>query len=260
MGNTQILHGINPFDTSDNSLTSPEYSDTFDSDSESPIYTTTSQSSSYENKLVCEYCQEYFFPQFHQEHVRICSCNPVNLRVNNDPSIRRQGAASHSNAPSNPELAKVQCSYCNELCYLKYQTEHERVCLKNPENIKINCRYCSKTLNLILYQSHLECCEENYKDRRRSIEREPRSRNSRLSLANMRKVKTDTAIEIECCKGSKRSVMDKDSELDCPICLDTISSSFDMTVLTCNHKFHRRCLNSWSRRQLRCPICRKEFL
>lgn len=258
MGNVQFLEGINPFENTDNITMSPDGYETAGSDYDFLDNDDMNSIISNNLKIACEYCQEYFFPQFHQQHVRICDCNPDNLRRDRNYLSRREGYSTQAQQSLNPELQKIPCEYCNELCYSKYQKDHQRICAKNPENIKINCRYCSKTLNLILYQSHLECCEESHKDRRRASLRPSRNHN-RPSLADMRKIKTNTDIEMECCKGVKRGGLDKDRQVECPICLENIKSTFDLTVLSCNHKFHRGCLNKWSIRQKKCPMCRKEF-
>jgi len=260
MGNVQFLNDLNPFDTTNTETISPNGSESFDFNTDSPRSSIDSTSSEFQiRKIACEYCQEYFSVPFHAEHVRICSCNPQNLRGNSE--LRAQTNASTTQLKPNLELRKIACEFCNEPCYLKYQQSHQRICPKNPENVKINCRYCRKTLNLVIYQNHLQNCEESHHQRRRSVDPDSRSdRNERHPLSNLRKIKTNTDIQMGCCRGGHRNGIEKGQESDCPICLDPITSTFDMTVLVCNHKFHRHCLNNWSTRQKRCPICRKGFI
>lgn len=45
--------------------------------------------------------------------------------------------------------------------------------------------------------------------------------------------------------------------MDCPICLDVINID-DPKILTCNHRFHKECINQWI--QPTCPICRKQIV
>lgn len=42
----------------------------------------------------------------------------------------------------------------------------------------------------------------------------------------------------------------------CPICFDTIDSSKDFLALSCNHFFHKKCIQTWILRKNECPLCR----
>ena len=42
----------------------------------------------------------------------------------------------------------------------------------------------------------------------------------------------------------------------CTICLDSINRSAQRS-LSCNHKFHRVCINRWLRTRSTCPVCRR---
>ena len=46
------------------------------------------------------------------------------------------------------------------------------------------------------------------------------------------------------------------SENICSICLCELTSSGKLTT-TCNHIFHKECINSWIERNNTCPLCRK---
>lgn len=48
-------------------------------------------------------------------------------------------------------------------------------------------------------------------------------------------------------------------DLECSVCLDTISSA-DIKRTTCNHCFHRKCLDKWLENHETCPYCRKTIL
>ena len=41
---------------------------------------------------------------------------------------------------------------------------------------------------------------------------------------------------------------------DCSICLEEFIS--DITILSCSHRFHKKCINSWIKIKPNCPICR----
>ena len=44
---------------------------------------------------------------------------------------------------------------------------------------------------------------------------------------------------------------------DCPICLEGIRKKDVITKLTCNHIFHRKCIDSWFESgSIACPLCR----
>ena len=51
---------------------------------------------------------------------------------------------------------------------------------------------------------------------------------------------------------------DKDN-LDCFICCKNLDKCFNITVLKCNHFFHKPCLNNWLNiaSEKNCPLCRK---
>lgn len=217
---------------------------------------TTTTTTTRGNKIMCEFCQEYQFPQFHAQHQRFCASNPNNMRILLESQSNCTGSTS-----CQPELEKIACEFCNEPCYVKFHSQHLRVCPKNPENIKINCRYCDRTLSSVLYHSHVDACEELHQYRRRSVE--PRSGRGRGNLESLRKIKTNNEIEkiedYDCSRvkcGQKRS---KKPVSECSICLEEIETRFDMSTLTCSHGFHRKCIDKWARRQRRCPICRKDF-
>jgi len=240
MGNVQVLNNLYFFDT--NTATSPQVgSDIFDNENASSVSCEESSSLPQNNKLICEYCQEYNFATFHEQHVRICPCNPQNIR--RDFVFQSQRNSGDVRPSSNVSLDKVPCRFCNEACNLKYKDNHERICPKNPENIKINCRHCQKTLNLPLYQSHIQSCEENSQQRRRSLE--PTSgarRNLQDGISNLRRSKTNTDLRIEGCHNRMNHGIQKELE-ECSICLEQIKSNFDLTTLRCNHKFHKHWLH-----------------
>lgn len=43
---------------------------------------------------------------------------------------------------------------------------------------------------------------------------------------------------------------------ECAICLTGIEDGETCRVFRCNHIFHKRCIDSWLRKKLNCPICR----
>ena len=48
--------------------------------------------------------------------------------------------------------------------------------------------------------------------------------------------------------------------MECPICLETIDSSFN--ILNCHCKatlFHNNCINDWFKINSSCPICKFKF-
>lgn len=247
MGNVQVLSNFYFPEDSTGSPSNSNAGSIDDLNSFAPV----PESQVHDNKIICEYCQEYCFPQFHQQHTRICPCNPVNIR----PSDR---SSTNSQSNTTSELQKEACRYCHEACFTKYKVNHERICPKNPENIKVSCRSCNKTLNLINYQNHLESCEENSHQRRRSVN--PSERGPRTLHAGLRRSKTNNDITFKSCERQNPVKITKQEDLECPICLEQITSHFDLTSLRCNHKFHRHCIHNWSCVQRRCPICRKDFL
>uniref|UniRef100_A0A6C0AC03 RING-type domain-containing protein n=1 Tax=viral metagenome TaxID=1070528 RepID=A0A6C0AC03_9ZZZZ len=48
--------------------------------------------------------------------------------------------------------------------------------------------------------------------------------------------------------------------MDCIICLDPINSLNNINFVNCNHKnYHTKCLELWSTKNKKCPICRQQF-
>lgn len=56
----------------------------------------------------------------------------------------------------------------------------------------------------------------------------------------------------------------KDDELietDCNICMDHFSfRQYKRTLPKCNHTFHKKCIDSWLKKNSSCPVCRQEYL
>jgi len=249
MGNIQFISGNQVSDNPDKDLFGEVSSSTSKSELDSSFENTSAPNTTFIEKIVCEYCQEFTYPQFFDQHARICPYSPANLRAHLHFGLDR--SKSINNLNHNSELEKKTCEFCHEQCYLKFHDHHKRICSKNPENIKVYCRNCEQTLNLIQYQNHLLSCEATTRNSRaRSLEHASKDRD--VYKLN-RKFKTNNEIQIIKNKNNTRT-------LDCPICLEDIQSHSDMATLPCSHIFHERCLNNWSLRQRKCPICRKEFL
>ena len=46
---------------------------------------------------------------------------------------------------------------------------------------------------------------------------------------------------------------------DCCICLDKFEENHKSIVLECSHRFHRSCISNWLKKELNCPVCRKNI-
>jgi len=260
MGNVQFLHGMYPSDDLVNFIMSSETSFEEDSGGTTNTKDKCTSISARNNKVACEYCQEFNVDYFHEQHMRICPYNPMNLRENLQFQFSRGDQSILS--LSNSELEKTVCEFCNEPCFAKFQCNHRRICAKNPENIKVTCRYCNRTLNLIMYQNHLRSCEYTQGQRRRSVDAHAVSAKDNQSFpSSLRRVKTNNDIEMANAERRKSlAVSVKDHELECCICLDVIKSRLELRTLRCFHQYHKKCIENWSLRQRKCPICRKGFL
>ncbi len=42
--------------------------------------------------------------------------------------------------------------------------------------------------------------------------------------------------------------------IECPICFEECESYIK---LSCNHKFHEKCIKDWVKKSTECPMCRK---
>ena len=52
---------------------------------------------------------------------------------------------------------------------------------------------------------------------------------------------------------------DKLLDTDCPICHESFKLNEFQRTLTCNHVFHKKCIDKWLKDNLNCPMCRKEI-
>jgi hypothetical protein len=54
--------------------------------------------------------------------------------------------------------------------------------------------------------------------------------------------------------------LDADMDDNCSICQDTMRSGENIRHITsCNHTFHRSCIDTWFVRNVRCPVCRHDI-
>uniref|UniRef100_A0A6C0CFN8 RING-type domain-containing protein n=1 Tax=viral metagenome TaxID=1070528 RepID=A0A6C0CFN8_9ZZZZ len=44
---------------------------------------------------------------------------------------------------------------------------------------------------------------------------------------------------------------------ECCICLDKFEEKDKTVILDCNHRFHTNCILNWFKKELNCPLCRK---
>ena len=56
-----------------------------------------------------------------------------------------------------------------------------------------------------------------------------------------------------------KNIDEKNEPPICCICQDCINYQEWIFILSCNHIFHKTCLNKWFERKYECPYCRKEF-
>ena len=45
---------------------------------------------------------------------------------------------------------------------------------------------------------------------------------------------------------------------ECTVCLENMRFRQHVRTLCCEHRFHKKCIDSWFRRDTRCPMCRCE--
>ena len=61
-------------------------------------------------------------------------------------------------------------------------------------------------------------------------------------------------------KIKKRKI--KEDELlanECSICLENYEVGESISILSCDHFFHTKCLNEWFKKKEVCPLCREEL-
>lgn len=60
-------------------------------------------------------------------------------------------------------------------------------------------------------------------------------------------------INIENIKSIDSAIKDS-SDTECSICLDDIINEY--TILKCRHVFHDKCIKTWLKKRMECPMCR----
>ena len=55
------------------------------------------------------------------------------------------------------------------------------------------------------------------------------------------------------------SIFISNDNKDCCICLDTFEENNKSIVLNCSHRFHKECILNWFKKELNCPLCRKNI-
>ena len=53
--------------------------------------------------------------------------------------------------------------------------------------------------------------------------------------------------------------MNSESDLECPICLDTTLNKDNILLKECGHIFHTECFKLWYLKRHDCPICRRDI-
>lgn len=48
-------------------------------------------------------------------------------------------------------------------------------------------------------------------------------------------------------------------EAQCCICIGSIDKKAETRITCCRHRYHFKCIQKWSQRENRCPLCRKRF-
>ena len=59
---------------------------------------------------------------------------------------------------------------------------------------------------------------------------------------------------------SHSEYIENKSEDICSICLEKIKINSICKKLSCNHKFHCKCIDIWLSENNNCPVCRHEFI
>lgn len=67
---------------------------------------------------------------------------------------------------------------------------------------------------------------------------------------------SEAAIKSLPTKKVEKDMMGSDGTAECSICMDNVEIGSEVTVLPCNHWFHRDCVGSWLKEHDTCPHCR----
>ncbi len=203
--------------------------------------------------LPCDYCNLVIDIKIYNTHLQSCPLRPKNIKVN--------------------------CEYCHMTFDLQAFGFHTGTCQENPENVELNCTFCKKNFNAITIIPHIENCGENPRNKRLACEfcttvvtgdfYEKHKRDCGLNPDNAEVTCQFCKKEMivrehrnhvkECEAEYKKREEQKSQDKQCCICFEQMENPKDVTFILCFHRFHTKCINSWSRVQNFCPICRVIF-
>ena len=76
---------------------------------------------------------------------------------------------------------------------------------------------------------------------------------------NINCYKTCAEINNTLCKPIKIKINDTVLNDNCMICMDEYKiNQFKRILPTCNHFFHKKCIDKWFKKNITCPVCRVE--
>lgn len=62
---------------------------------------------------------------------------------------------------------------------------------------------------------------------------------------------------INCYIFNENEQVDSDEIMKCSICLENYVTGEIISVLSCEHEFHKRCIEEWLNSHVDCPLCRQ---
>jgi len=181
-----------------------------------------------------------------------------------------------------PSESEMSCQYCNINITSESLTEHLEIC----DMRKINCERCGERVIIDTFEVHAEECNlqaqrqrEQYLMRSNDLEEDDNTIEdngnidmdmdeemylSDSELTYERLLMLDANVEkkgmtIEQLKvfPIQLYVKSLDGEGYCVICMSDYQTGEYVRKLSCQHKFHKGCIDQWLDTNITCPTCKK---
>lgn len=143
------------------------------------------------------------------------------------------------------------CSTCQQ--YETAVLDYIKLCVDAPASTIEDSKSILMLTHEIWLEHHIEDYRSYTETRRRHIGIIERSMDES-------KPPPTTAADEEISSLETKAYEEKDEKKSCVICLNELQEG-DKTILTkCEHLFHQKCLTTWLKTNITCPMCRKNAI
>ena len=200
---------------------------------------------------ICEHCGINFQQEqaLYAKHISICKQNPDNIQMSckfcKDRYTKLTVDKHLTECEWNPSNIQIVCEFCEAKIPFRDHKEHIDNCKAHPDLVtKIECEFCGKGSNLREHTEHLKICRAN-----------PDNIKIKCEYCGKKFNGNYYSEHVDQCSQQVHQEMNN----ECIICLMDIKVNDHTIFLDCIHKFHKKCITEWSKKQTVCPVCQNEF-